>query len=215
MTTSSQNIESFVREACKGRDPSHGLEHMQKVRDNALLIHRMMGHQTETKTEIRPTVSDVTLVALLHDVADHKYDKDGTLNEKIREFLVSRDIDPDPVMACIDAISFSKEHRNGMRWFEKALGPYWTQVRDIVSDADKFEAIGVVGIQRCLEYGAAQGYAGSDAVRHLLSHMRDKLLLIRDQYIVTDPGKLLSIPLHEQMVRCALDIAIDTFTYKV
>lgn len=202
-----QHIEEFVQETCKGRDPSHGLEHMQKVRDNALLICRMMG---ETDKQ---TLSDVSLVALLHDVADHKYDKDGSLDERIRMFLTEHGTDPGPVLSCINAISFSKEQHNGMRWFEKDMDSYWIRVRDIVSDADKLEAIGLVGVRRCLEYAAAQGYTGSDAVRRLLGHMRDKLLLIRDQYIVTDPGKLLSAPLHEEMMRCALDIVIDTFTY--
>jgi uncharacterized protein len=205
-----QHTEEFVGEVCKGRDPSHGLEHMQKVRDNALLICRMMG-VTDAQT-----ISDVGLVALLHDVADHKYDKDGSLglNEKIRMFLTEHSIDPAPVLSCINAISFSKEQRNGMRWFEKELDAYWVQVRDIVSDADKLEAIGLVGVRRCLEYAVSQGHRGSDVTKHLLTHMREKLLLIRDHYIVTDAGKLLAAPLHEEMMRCALDIAIDTFAYK-
>jgi len=200
--------EEFVREVCKDRDPSHGLEHMQRVRDNALLICQMMEVTDEHM------LSDVSLVALLHDVADHKYDKDGSLTEKIRMFLVRNDIDPVPILSCIGAISFSKEQKNGMRWFEKELEPRWVQIRDIVSDADKLEAIGLVGVRRCLDYTVAQGHCGSDITKHLLGHMRDKLLLIRDHYIVTDAGKLLAAPLHEEMMRGALDIAIDTFGYK-
>jgi len=49
-------------------------------------------------------------------------------------------------------ISFSAEKKNGMRYFEEILGPDWSLIRDIVSDADKLEALGNIGIERCHKY---------------------------------------------------------------
>ena len=92
----------------------------------------------------------------------------------------------------------------GRRWFEQELGVYWTQVRDIVSDADKLEALGEVGGQRCLDYAHEQGLLGMAAVKHLVSQMQYKLLYLRDHYIVTGPGKQMAGPLHDQLVEFVL-----------
>jgi len=190
--TRTRATEQFVAQVCAGRDPSHGLEHAQRVRDRAVEINRSL---------VAPArESDVILVALLHDVADHKYDKDGTLSKKLHHWLTGH-AESEKILAVIDAISFSKEHCRGKRWFENALGTYWTKVRDIVSDADKLEALGEIGGRRCLEYGHERGDYG---VQHLLNHMLEKLLILKHDYIVTPLGKKLAEPLQDELVRFAI-----------
>lgn len=200
-------IERFVADATEGRPPSHGLEHMKKVRDNALEINRQLDQPT--------TAYDVSLVSLLHDVADHKYDPDGQLREKTIRWLYSNHTNGDTVMKVIDAISFSKEKKLGKRWFEAetdgtgtGLSPYWVKIRDIVSDADKLEALGNVGGERCVQYAEEHGITGHDATMHLFQHMLDKLLLLKDEYIVTEPGKKMAQEKHDELVRFALNRAI-------
>lgn len=66
----------------------------------------------------------VLIVVWLHDVADHKYDKDGTLQIKLVEFVNS--IEPDPIIAnylvqCVDMVSFSNETKGGYKYYEKIL----------------------------------------------------------------------------------------------
>lgn len=194
----SYQIIRFITLMCEGRPPSHGVDHMKTVRDQALRIRAALPVQCQ------PAAFDVSLVALLHDVADHKYDYDGSLMEQVKQFLITYSIQPEPVIACINAVSFSKERARGKRWFVGELGPYWTQVRDIVSDADKLEALGEVGGKRCLEYAHELGLLGHDAVKHLIQQMQDKLLHLRDHYIVTEPAKQMAGPLHDQLVEYVL-----------
>jgi HD superfamily phosphodiesterase len=198
-----QIITQFVRETCEGRPSSHGLEHMQKVHNNALIIHSALPKHT------RPSEFHVSLVALLHDVADHKYDHDGVLAGKVSNFLIDHDLSPFPIIQCINAISFSEERKTGKRWFEAMLHPYWVKVRDIVSDADKLEALGVIGGTRCLQYAVEQGHHGRDAVVLLLYHMQDKLLHLRDEYIVTKKGHEMAKPLHDELIVFCMNKSIE------
>lgn len=198
-TLNTPKIESFVASACAGRDGSHGLEHAKRVRARALLINRQLG--------LPVSAFDVSLVSLLHDVSDYKFDHDGKLKEQVILFLKNHHMGSDKIMKTIEAISYSKEKKEGKRWFESYIGDhYWITVRDIVSDADKLEALGQEGGQRCLQYGAAHGNVG---VKYLLQHMIDKLLCLRDEYIVTVPGKEMVGHLHDELVVFALKQVIS------
>jgi hypothetical protein len=171
----------FVKTTCKGRDSSHGYEHMNAVRETALLIFDSLRLRGNLK-HIRMYVQ---IVALMHDVADHKYDKDGTLKQKVHAFL-EQEQESEMIWNCIDAISYSKEKKLGRRWFANELPGYWLIIRDVVSDADKLEALGNVGIERCLQYAREVNTNKSHetAVKHLLQHMLDKLLTMKE-YIET------------------------------
>ena len=200
---------SFTAGACDGRDATHGLQHMEEVCRGALLIAALEGLD-------KALWPRVILVALLHDVADHKYDRDGAMSalvaKHIREcigefaglFDGAREQD---VLVAIAAISYSTEARRGMRWFEKELAdPRWVAVRDVVSDADKLCAIGGDGLERCLEYAlsptAGHHFTSSaDVVKEVRAHAEEKLLRLKDAFIVTRAGKHLAAPKHDEMVR--------------
>ncbi|GET91785.1 hypothetical protein, conserved [Leishmania tarentolae] len=188
---------SFVASACAGRDASHGLGHMRKVTEQAILLYLMDTAATVAPGERSGMLYRIILVGMLHDVADHKYDVAGTLVDQVKSFataeaatLVAHAASVDPslfwvplprdgsggaerrvqqvtelLLISLEAISYSKEVKRGMRWFVSALSEgvtaatsssSWVAVRDYVSDADKLEAVGEEGLLRCYEYTCAQ-----------------------------------------------------------
>ncbi|CAC9530168.1 conserved hypothetical protein [Leishmania infantum JPCM5] len=192
---------SFVASACAGRDASHGLGHMRKVTEQAILLYLMDTSATVAPAEKAGMLYRIILVGMLHDVADHKYDVAGALLHRVKSFaaaeaaaLVAHAESTDPRLFCVplpranagetegsaqqvvqqvaqllltslDAISYSKEVKRGMRWFVPALSEgveaatkssSWVAVRDYVSDADKLESIGEDGLLRCYEYTCVQ-----------------------------------------------------------
>ncbi|KAG5495009.1 hypothetical protein JKF63_02061 [Porcisia hertigi] len=183
----------FVASVCAGRDASHGLGHMRKVTEQAILLYLMDAATAAASGEKAGMLYRIILVGMLHDVADHKYDVTGTLLDRVESFvaaeaeaLVAHVANTDPnlffvplpsadasgeggvvqqvsrlLLTSLDAISYSKEVKRGMRWFVTALNEgeaaleknsSWVAVRDYVSDSDKLEAIGEEGLLRCYEY---------------------------------------------------------------
>ncbi|RNF09754.1 HD superfamily hydrolase [Trypanosoma conorhini] len=210
--------QRFVGDVCAGRDATHGLAHMERVTENALLIlHMERGPAARSALAL----SRVILVAMLHDVADHKYDAANALLRQVREFLEAEKgviVDEgkngaealNHALTAVEAVSFSKEKKHGMRWFEAKLPPDWVFVRDVVSDADKLEAIGEEGLRRCLMYTrctlmAREGSQVWDAAlrRHCLEavkeHFAEKLSRLSTEFIVTPAGKFLAAPRHAAM----------------
>jgi HD superfamily phosphodiesterase len=203
----------FVGRVCADRPASHGLPHMEDVAESAVAIACLEGVPPSS-------LPDIVLVAMLHDVNDHKYDPQGTLNTEINKFLSGAKADDgleldehtaDQVLKAIGACSFSKEKKQGMRYFEKFLDPHWVQVRDIVSDADKLHALGMPGLMRCWEYGIETWDASKrgpvtheGAMQHVAQHSDEKLLRLTDEYIVTASGKHLGRRRTQEM-RLVLD----------
>jgi HD superfamily phosphodiesterase len=118
----------------------------------------------------------------------------------------------------MSAVSYSKEYKLRTESevpfsFAESLGETGALIRDIVSDADKIEAIGEIGVERCMEY--AREYMLKTNHRHgteaeinayLISHAQDKLLfLLRHNYIRTSIGKDMAKPHHNKMIDIICD----------
>jgi HD superfamily phosphodiesterase len=167
-------ILEYVKKEMAGFDSSHDIQHIQNVQSNAnyifvetfrkyLKVEKTQQiawqdlHNTEfEQLDLHPTVAYFIVIAssLLHDVADHKYITDINAKlQEVKQFLqqVTTKENTDIIMDIIDNISFSKE-KNGTL---KDLGKYQI-LRDIVSDADKLEALGERGILRCYAYQYAK-----------------------------------------------------------
>ena len=188
-----KSLYNFVQSTCGTREPSHGIEHFKRVKNLALEINNNIDSPAKK--------DDIILISMLHDVADHKYDHDGSLIIKIKDWLCTQDgLNIQRILNCIGSVSYSKERKYGMRWFENELGPYWTKVRDIVSDADKLEALGEIGAIRCMQYAYEQGYDHCNAVIHLLENTIEKLIFIKDRFIVTDYAKNKAEKLHIELL---------------
>ena len=75
-------------------------------------------------------------------------------------------------------------------------------IRDIVSDADKLDAIGYAGIERCRDFSKyrAPNASCEEIEENVVEHMHDKLLKLLDQYIRTDSAKTIGQPLQKEML---------------
>eukprot|EP00388_Colpodella_angusta_P019630 GDKJ01049102.1.p1 GENE.GDKJ01049102.1~~GDKJ01049102.1.p1 ORF type:complete len:270 (+),score=40.20 GDKJ01049102.1:79-810(+) len=203
------------------------------------------GAKNTTLTAFDTALARCIVIGMLHDVNDHKYEKpDGSLSKGLLDFVnavlvaddsaflellfPSADINKadtsdrraNVIMRCVSAISFSKEKKNGMRYFVESLGEEWTAVRDWVSDADKLEAIGEGGLNRCWNFNLEmkahkEGNAAMQAIhsdadkkealrqanfRDVRDHVDEKLAILKDQYIVTAAGKRLATVAHDEML---------------
>lgn len=205
-----EKLSNFVSNICKERDESHGHSHMKKVAENALKIIEADYKDFENYDII---LRDTIIVSWLHDVADHKYDVDGRLYQNLLKFLKDESVtdSPELIMNIIDRISYSKEAKairmNQPLDWDKVLGPHGIIVRNIVSDADKLEAIGRIGVERCIEYTREHhkekfnvDIPHDELVKNVIDHANEKLLRLKDHFIRTNEGKRMAEPLHNEMV---------------
>ena len=129
----------------------------------------------------------------MHDVFDHKYttvDEAKNGMEKIEAFLTGQKYSEPEVttirLIC-ENIFYSMEKKDKLAKLTETDG----FLRDIVSDADKLDAIGYAGIERCRDFSRHIA-PNADAVeleRMVVEHMHDKLLKLNEHYIRTDAGK--------------------------
>jgi len=164
---------------------------------------------------VKTLKKDVMIVAWLHDVADHKYDFNGNLNTKVFDFLndlTNHDEEKTRYyMNIIERISFSKENKcilmkQELDWME-VIGEKGCYVRNIVSDADKLEALGKSGLVRCIEYNRERyleehkvEVSNEELISEVRGHAKDKLLRLKDFFIRTEPGKKYAMVLHNELV---------------
>lgn len=167
--------------ACHGGDCSgHDFEHVMRVLKNA---ERILAEETGADSLV------VRLAAILHDVDDYKFESDGMRVQKfLQENSVAEDVRA-KVLEVIGAISFSKS----------GSAPQFKMIEQkIVSDADKLDAMGAIGVCRTVMYSAATGrplfnaaefpdenltpeeYKNKDRKgNHSINHFFDKLLKLK------------------------------------
>jgi len=203
-----QQFSEFVQNICKNRDESHGYSHMENVAKNACwILNHLQGIDHER------LVNKVLAVAWLHDVNDHKYHDIQNAEQKMCEFLQTlfSESEMNDIMRIISYISYTKEQnaieKGNPINFEKELGYPSCLIRHIVSDADKLEAIGKIGLVRCRKYNTElyfhkHGIAipQEELKKIIIYHAKEKLLRIKDEFIRTKPGLDLAIPLHNELI---------------
>jgi uncharacterized protein len=175
-----EQLIQFVREHTKHFDASHDINHVIAVYQNAVLI---------AKEELPDYDDDILQHAcLLHDVCDHKY-ANALPRHELHKYINQKlcDEKAQVVIDVIDNMSFSQEVK-GLR--KKLNTPY----QDIVSDADKLEALGEGGLERCIVFTEE---IGGDVPSDVVKHCHDKLLKLKDFYIRTNTGKAMAEPLHQ------------------
>ena len=69
-------------------------------------------------------------------------------------------------------------------------------------NADKLDAIGYAGIERCRDFSKyrAPNASCEEIEENVVEHMHDKLLKVLDQYIRTDSAKTIGRPLQKEML---------------
>ncbi len=191
---------NFVQTTLKNAEGGHDWWHIHRVWTNAKLIA-----QTE-----QADLLIVELAALLHDIADSKFNNG---NEEIGptiagDFLRSIYINEAivfHVQQIIRHISFKSS-------FDKPT--FTSKELEIVQDADRLDAIGAIGIARAFNYGGFKGrelynpeikpnlnmskevYKNSTAPT--INHFYEKLLLLKDK-MNTATGKQLAEQRHRFM----------------
>ena len=178
---------AFARSELEARGESHGLAHAKRVRALALAIYAELGGDDARVVEV---------AALLHDVCDHKYvdpatDAGRACIERRDRFLAEAlsEADAAAVLQIVGAVSYSREAKA----LKKGEEPAWAALpesirvlRHCVSDADKIDAIGVRGLERCAAYARERGVRGSlNVAREVAEHCDEKLLRLRDEYVRT------------------------------
>lgn len=175
--------EKFIKKRLADEPTGHDWWHANRVRTMALKIHEKEGGDRFT----------IELAALLHDVGDRKvlgtYDDDPTIAENFLKEQLCPQATIEAVMYIIQNISFSK-----------SLGKESTQHPIellIVQDADRFDALGALGIARAFAYGGANGrplydpaylpqvFTNADDYKKAggstLHHFDEKLFLLKDR----------------------------------
>ena len=154
----------------------------------------------------------ISASALLHDVCDHKYKISETFEEAFHEFILN-DVchgnkgAADIISIIIEFVSYSKEKKGFLKQANLPV-PIMT-LRDVVSDADKLEALGEMGIQRCIEYTKTimEQKSINDSVyldlvmKGVAQHCDEKLLHLLPEYIRTPGGKEMGKPLHDYVAK--------------
>lgn len=214
-----QLLGDYVLNACSHRDPSHGYQHMKKVAMNTMIIFSKMYEEiTLVETTKKKFGEFILVVSWTHDVADRKYDSDGSAKLKLCEFLDNNF--PNESKLILDTISrtsFSFEinmikETGKLDWLEK-LGPDGVLGRDIVSDADKLEAIGYEGIIRLFTYNhelfkknnPGKPVTYEDVKILAERQIEVKLGKLQEQYIRTRYGKELGEALHNETMLILAD----------
>lgn len=193
-------LSGCVAVVLSDRDSSHGWDHCRRVATQSLHLIPV------DKLQDRDFVHLVMVVAWLHDIADKKYNGKGFDHEGLQLLFENPAIKFPKSKVCdiIDYISYSTEKKAEMdpavgaqAYREKMLGDLGDTivVRDIVSDADKIEALGHGGWDRTVVYTSYKIIEANDhrGVHHLVDevvkHCDEKLLRLKDHYIRTPAGK--------------------------
>jgi len=190
----------FVQLELKDAEGGHDWFHIERVWRNAKLI----AQSEDVDTDI------VEVAALLHDIADSKFNNgDEKIGpKKALDFLIDQDADYrliDHVIAIIENVSFKGGSQE--RTFNSIE-------LDVVQDADRLDAIGAIGIARTFNYGGFKNreiynpevkpnlnmtkeeYKNSTAPT--VNHFYEKLLLLKDK-MNTKTGKELAKNRHQFM----------------
>ncbi len=195
-----KDIISLCMELTAEYDESHDVDHHICVFLNAIEIFKSVENDFD-KLEHQFYLELVMYASLLHDTIDHKYPTNLEFKKKSLSDFLMRKLDYSYILVnwIINNISYSSEVKNG---YPVHINKDIQLCRDIVSDADKLEAIGSIGIKRCRDFSIATnpGLSDTDIDNLVAEHCHKKLLKLKDNYIRTTKGRELAEPLHQVLV---------------
>lgn len=195
-----QKTETFVRQTLQKAESGHDWWHILRVWNNAKLIA-----QTE-----KVNLLIVELAALLHDIADSKFNNgDEEIGPKTAgDFLKSIDVDDDlieHVQQIIKNMSFKAS-------FDAPV--FSSEEMKVVQDADRLDAIGAIGIARAFSFGGFKNRemynpeidpdfnltkeAYKNSAAPTINHFYEKLLLLKDK-MNTETARKIAAQRHEFM----------------
>lgn len=208
-------VEAAVREEMGKHDSSHDFFHVERVQKTAVRLAKEEGADEFI----------CSLGALLHDVRDEKYSGSSTASGEFAEELLPRlGVAPEVVRRVVDVIngvSFKSELKRAEAAGAAGAGAGLLTALPLevacVQDADRLDAIGAIGIARCLTFGGArnrvlhdpsiapssslshEAYAKSSTDGTSINHFYDKLLHLKD-LMKTEAGRRTAAQRHDFMV---------------
>lgn len=191
----------FVKETLAGAEAGHDWFHIERVYKNALKINEIE----------KGDALVVALAALLHDIADSKFNGgDEEIGPKVAgDFLRKTGIGP-AIVVHVQQIIKNLSYKASLGTID-----FHSRELDIVRDADRLDAIGAIGIARAFTYGGYKNrvlydpeikpnlnmtkeeYKNSTAPT--INHFYEKLLLLKG-LMKTDQGKKMAQQRHDFML---------------
>jgi hypothetical protein len=193
-------LSEFVQTICAGRSDTHGHAHMKAVAEMSSYLLFVDFYDKDGSMML-----DTITAAWLHDVADHKYDHDGTLEQRLDEFGTANIPNYTEIKQVIKYVSYSTEEKALIAGtplnFTAILGDYYSNIRDIVSDADKLESIGVKGMERSLTYNTVTNptYTHAQVIAEVRKIYNEKLVKLATQFIRTSTARAIAQKEHTKM----------------
>ena len=193
-------LSEFVQTICAGRSDTHGHAHMKAVAEMSSYLLFVDFFDKDGSMML-----DTITAAWLHDVADHKYDYDGTLEQRLDEFGTANIPNYAEIKQVIKYVSYSTEHKAILAGtplnFKQILGDYYSNIRDIVSDADKLESIGVKGMERSLTYNTDTNptFTHAQVIAEVRKIYDEKLVKLATQFIRTPTARAIAQKEHTKM----------------
>jgi uncharacterized protein len=192
----------YVKETLANAEAGHDWFHIERVYKTAQTINKV--------EQADPLI--VALAALLHDIADSKFN-DG-----------DEEIGPQTAGTFLQQIGVQSQIVYEVKLIIKnlsyraSLGPidYQSKELQVVQDADRLDAIGAIGIARAFTYGGYKNRVLYDpeiapklsmtkeeyknTTAPTINHFYEKLLLLKD-LMKTETGKLFAEERHQFMLK--------------
>ncbi len=139
-------LQQFLLDETPESDSAHDLAHIKRVVKNAVQI-----------SELENTPSDVTIIraaAWLHDCVilaknhPERYKASTLAAKKAGDFLSDTDFPANKITAVMHAIEAHS--------YSAGIPPKTIEAK-IVQDADRMDALGAIGIARCIQVGSSFG----------------------------------------------------------
>jgi uncharacterized protein len=165
-------IENLVRKLYP-EDMVHGLDHVLRVRDIALKIAEAIPEPVDREV--------LEVAVLLHDIGRVSGDKDHAKRSAEIAYIILKlaCFPEDKVGKVVEAI---QSHS-----FSEGVKPMSIEAK-ILSDADKLDALGVIGIARVFAFSGSRGRSLKESIQHFY----DKILQLPN-LLFTDIAKSIAI----------------------
>lgn len=180
------SVVQVVQQYMSQNDASHNFEHIQRVVGLSKHIHTLSADSFRSQLDFRV----ITLSALLHDVGDRKYVKEGEdpytmVYNILRNLGASEDLSQKVQTICL-GVSYSNEMKDPERVQE--LIRLYPELA-VVQDADRLDSIGAIGVGRCFTFGGAR--TDSVSMEEAMEQVETRLLRVSDM-MKTDVGRRLA-----------------------
>lgn len=201
-----KNTIEFVKKELENAEGGHDWFHIERVFKNAILISK----------DEQIDVFVVSLAALLHDIADPKFNNgDERIGpKKATKFLIEQKVPKDigiHIVNIIKNMSFKNTFDTKKSAAQVKSKKFTSKELQVVQDADRLDAIGAIGIARCFNYGGFKNRALYDpeilpklsmtkeeyknSTAPTINHFYEKLLLLKDK-MNTKAGKKIAEKRH-------------------